>query len=85
MPCPYWVKGNGENEERGRGYAKHLGLLLCAAWGAGLPAGRQAEAYATERQLVFSSTGIPACAPSSFMRGVTKPENQRTRSLILHV
>ena len=34
--------------------------------------------------LPFSSTGIPACAPSCYLRGVAKQGNQRTRSLILH-
>jgi len=24
MPCPYWRKGDGVDEERGRGCAKHL-------------------------------------------------------------
>ena len=35
MPCPYWGKGNGENEERGRGCAKHLAVIACVSWGAG--------------------------------------------------
>jgi hypothetical protein len=37
------------------------------------------------RAVVLGSTGIPACAAGCYLRGVEKQENQRKRSLILHV
>ena len=58
---------------------------LCRAYGAGV---RQAEAYAPEthfRWEPFSSTGIPACAPSCSGLVCAKRGSKRPRSLILQV